>query len=508
MNLIVELIKYMMLLLIAVYTYYSFHVFRLKTKKQQGRTYVVLTALLFLIHFFGFFSLFFQKPELKLIYLYLGELVLLILVLTLYQYIYPKLSKPLLLDMQMLLVIGFIIQVRLSYDKAVRQAVIYAGSFLLCLAIPYIMKSWNDLKRFGWIYIGAGIVLLLIVQVIGITSNGATNWLSIAGITIQPSEFVKLLYVFGIASLLKEGTSFRRVCMITALAGITVIILVFQRDLGGALIFFITYVFMLYAATARPLYLFSGLLGGSLAAVVAYRLFNHVQVRVLAWKNPFAYIDREGYQITQSLFAIGTGGWFGMGLNRGLPTNIPVVDSDFVFSAISEEMGGLFAICIILIYISCFILFVNIALQQEDIFLRLLPIGFAVMFGFQVFLSIGGVIKFIPSTGVTLPLISRGGSSALSVVIMFMVLQGVFLTGKNKSGESKAEAPSEFSAAKASHGTGDPEYKGVRSEENTEDSEAENIIAEPDKFRTEAENKQTETRAKRQESVQNLEDKQ
>lgn len=464
MNLIVELIKYMMLLLIGVYTYYSFHVFRLKTRKQQGRTYAVLTALLFLMHFFGFFSLFFQNPELKLIYLYLGELVLLILVLTLYQFIYPKLSKPLLLNMLMLLVIGFIVQVRLSYDKAVRQAIIYAGSFLLCLAVPYLMKGWDALKRFGWIYAGSGIAALLIVQVIGITSNGATNWLNIAGITIQPSEFVKLLYVFGIAALLREGTSFRRVCVITAMAGVTVIILVLQRDLGGALIFFVTYIFMLYAATFRPLYLFSGLLGGSLAAVVAYRLFSHVQVRVLAWKKPFAYIDREGYQITQSLFAIGTGGWFGMGLNRGLPTDIPVVDSDFIFSAISEELGGLFAICIILIFISCFIMFFNIALEQEDIFLRLIPIGFAVMFSFQVFLSIGGVIKFIPSTGVTLPLVSRGGSSALSVVIMFMILQGVHMAGKSKLRKTRADAGTEPGAAEQ-----EPERQ--RSENNSEDNQ-------------------------------------
>jgi peptidoglycan glycosyltransferase len=492
----------MMILLIGVYTYYSFHVFRLKTRKQQGRTFAVLTALLFLMHFFGYFSLFFQKPELKLIYLYLGELVLLILVLTLYQYIYPKLSKPLLLNMQMLLVIGFIIQVRLSYDKAVRQAVIYACSFLLCLAVPSIMKSWDTLKCFGWIYTGAGIALLLIVQVIGITSNGATNWLNIAGITIQPSEFVKLLYVFGIASLLKEGTSFRRVCMITALAGLTVIILVLQRDLGGALIFFVTYVFMLYAATMRPLYLFSGLLGGSLAAVVAYRLFNHVQVRVLAWKNPFAYIDREGYQITQSLFAIGTGGWFGMGLNRGLPTDIPVVDSDFIFSAISEELGGLFAICVILIYTSCFIMFFNIALKQEDVFLRLLPIGFAVMFGFQVFLSIGGVIKFIPSTGVTLPLVSRGGSSALSVVIMFMVLQGVHLAGKDRSRESKAEARSEFSAAKLTQETVSPEYQNMQPEAEAVPPQAVDTRLDAEILHQEVGGIKPETEKLRQESMQ------
>jgi peptidoglycan glycosyltransferase len=159
---------------------------------------------------------------------------------------------------------------------------------------------------------------------------------------------------------------------------------------------------------------------------------------VLAWKNPFAFIDKEGYQITQSLFAIGTGGWFGMGLNRGLPTDIPVVESDFVFSAISEEMGGVVAICIILIFASCFVMFINIALKQEEVFFRLLAIGFSVMFAFQVILSIGGVIKFIPSTGVTLPLISMGGSSILSVVLMFMILQGVNLVGKsnNKSQET------------------------------------------------------------------------
>jgi peptidoglycan glycosyltransferase len=273
---------------------------------------------------------------------------------------------------------------------------------------------------------------LILVLILGRTSYGATNWIQIAGISIQPSEFVKLLFVFGIAGLLAKNTGFKHICIISILAGVTVIILVLQRDLGGALIFFVTYIFMLYAATTRPLYLLSGLAGGSLAAVVAYRLFDHVRVRVLAWQDPFGYIDKEGYQITQSLFAIGTGGWFGMGLNRGLPTNIPVVDSDFVFSAISEEMGGVIAICIILIYASCFVMFLNIALEQEEVFYRLLAIGFAVMFAFQVILSIGGVIKFIPSTGVTLPLISMGGSSVLSVVLLFMILQGVSLVGKSK----------------------------------------------------------------------------
>ncbi len=431
MNLIVELIKYMMILLTGIYTYYSFNVFRFKNKKHQNKIYVILTLILFALHFTGYFTLYFQNQSMKLVYLYGAEVLLFVLVLLLYQIIYPKISRLLLLNMLMLLAIGFIMQTRLSYDNTVKQVVIIGSSFLASLIVPFIIRKVRKLREYGWVYGGVGILLLLVVLFLGRTSYGATNWIQIFGISIQPSEFVKLLYVFSIASLLKKRTDFKQVCYISVLAGVTVIILVLQRDLGGALIFFVTYVFMLYVATSKPLYLLSGLAGGSLAAVVAYRLFSHVRVRVLAWQNPFAYIDKEGYQITQSLFAIGTGGWAGMGLNRGLPTNIPVVDSDFIFSAISEEMGGVIAICIILIYASCFVMFLNIALEQEELFYRLLAVGFAVMFAFQVILSIGGVIKFIPSTGVTLPLISMGGSSALSVVFVFMILQGVRLVGKS-----------------------------------------------------------------------------
>lgn len=437
MNLIVELIKYLMILLIGIYTYYSFNVFRIKNKKHQDRTYTILTLIIFVLHFIGYATLFLQIQSEKLLILYGSEVLLFILVLVLYQRLYPKLSKLLLRNMLMLLSVGFIILTRLSFDKAVRQVLIVGCSFLISFLVPYVMKNVQGVRRFGWAYGVAGIILLLIVLIAGTTSSGATNWLNIAGISLQPSEFVKLLYVLCIAALFHEATDFKRVCIISVMAAANVLILVFQRDLGGALIFFVTYIFMLYAATAKPLYLFSGLLGGSAAASVAYRLFYHVRVRVMAWQNPFGYIDKEGFQISQSLFAIGTGGWFGMGLNRGLPTDIPVVESDFIFSAISEELGGLFAICIILIYASCFVMFLNIALDQEDGFYRLLSIGFAVMFGFQVFLSIGGVIKFIPSTGVTLPLISQGGSSVLTTIFMFMLLQGVYARGK--TGKKAAE---------------------------------------------------------------------
>ena len=427
MNLILELIKYMMIFLIGLYTFYSFYVFRCKSKKGQDKSYALLTTFIFIFNFTGNFALYFQLRSDKLIILYVGETILFILIMAFYQAFYTRLSKLLLRNMLMLLSIGFIILTRLSFEKAVRQVFIVGIASLVGLFVPIAIRRFVWLKKFGWIYGVAAILLLLVVLVAGTTRYGATNWLTIAGFQFQPSEFVKLLFVFCIASLFEKGTDLKHVLSVSLMAGVTVIILVLQRDLGGALIFFVTYVFMLYTATTKPVYLLSGLAGGSLAAFVAYHLFDHVKVRVMAWANPFRYIDDEGYQISQSLFAIGTGGWFGMGLNQGLPTSIPVVDSDFVFSAIAEELGGVFSIYLILIYISCFIMFINISLKMEEVFYRLLSLGFSVMLGFQVILSIGGVIKFIPSTGVTLPLISSGGTSVFATILMFMILQGIYL---------------------------------------------------------------------------------
>ncbi|MEG1741946.1 MAG: FtsW/RodA/SpoVE family cell cycle protein, partial [Acetivibrio sp.] len=202
------------------------------------------------------------------------------------------------------------------------------------------------------------------------------------------------------------------------------------KDQGGALNFFITYILVLYVATIQPLYLFSGFVGITSAVSVAYKLFHHVRVRFQAWKDPWSDINDGGYQICSSLFAIGTGGWFGMGLGKGLPTSIPVKESDFIFAAISEELGGIFALCMILIYISCFIMFVNISMKMKNQFYKLTAFGLSIVFIFQVFLNIGGVTKFIPSTGVTLPLVSYGGSSILSVIIIFSIIQGMYVSVK------------------------------------------------------------------------------
>ena len=194
---------------------------------------------------------------------------------------------------------------------------------------------------------------------------------------------------------------------------------------------------MIYAATQKWYYFAGGLGFLTIAALGGNMFFSHVQNRVLAWKDPLSVIDKEGYQVCQSLFAIGTGSWFGLGLNQGLPNKIPVVEKDFVFSAISEEMGGIFAICIIMVCISCFLMIFNVAMQMKDQFYKLVALGLGSLYALQVFLTIGGVTKFIPSTGVTLPLISYGGSSLLSTMIIFGIIQALYIMQSESVEERK-----------------------------------------------------------------------
>ena len=180
----------------------------------------------------------------------------------------------------------------------------------------------------------------------------------------------------------------------------------------------------------------SGLGIGAAAAVIASKFFSHVQVRVSAWQNPFKDIDTGGYQLANSLFAIGTGGWFGMGLGGGNPDDIPLVEADFIFSSICEEFGTIFSMCLILVILSCFMMMMEIAIKQRNNFYRLIALGIGIVYIFQIFLTVGGGIKFIPLTGVTLPFISYGGSSVLTTMAMFFILQGISIMNR-KEGEKR-----------------------------------------------------------------------
>lgn len=426
-NVIIEVSKYLLVLLMALYTYWNFSYFRFREEWQQNRVCGRQNAAMFLMHFVAFVVLYLKSEDERVVLFYIAQVIFFSVYLGLYRLFYRKMSRILANNMCMLLAIGFIMLTRLSFEKAVRQFVIVAAAALITGIIPFILQRAWQLAQIPWLYGGLGLLLLILVWIVGNNSFGAQLSLSIAGFQFQPSEFVKISFVFFVAAMFYRSTDFKTIAVTTAMAAAHVLVLVLSKDLGSALIFFLTYLTMLFVATSSWLYLGAGLAAGCGASVVAYALFSHVRVRVAAWKNPWADIDNRGYQITQSLFAIGTGGWFGMGLYQGMPYKIPVVEKDFVFAAISEELGGIFAVCVLLVCLGCFLQFMLLASRMDAMFYKLIAFGLGMVYGTQVLLTAGGVTKFIPSTGVTLPFVSYGGSSILSTFIVFTVIQGLYI---------------------------------------------------------------------------------
>ncbi|CUX43917.1 FtsW/RodA/SpoVE family cell cycle protein [Clostridium sp. C105KSO13] len=426
-NILVELSKYVIILLMSIYTFSCFSVFAKVYEEDKKGILIRQNVLMFLLQFTAFGVMYLQTKKPELMYFYGAQVLLLIAVLVLYRIFYPNASRLVVNNMCMLLSIGFIMITRLSYEKAVKQFIFAALGLVIGLIVPVLIRKLQILKDWTYIYAGIGILALGAVAVLGQFSDGAKLGFTIAGFGIQPSEFVKILFVFYVAASLNQSTEFKNVVVTTAVAAVHVLILALSTDLGAALIMFVVYLVMLYVATSQPLYALAGIGAGSAAAVLAYHLFHHIQIRVLAWKDPFASYNEGGYQVAQSLFAIGTGSWFGMGLYQGLPDSIPVAAEDFIFSAISEEMGLIFALCLILVCVSCYVMFLNIAMAIRNRFYKLIALGLGTCYIFQVFLTIGGVTKFIPSTGVTLPLVSYGGSSMLSTMIMFGIIQGLYI---------------------------------------------------------------------------------
>ena len=432
---IIEFSKYFIALFASFYTYECFAVFRYQSEAERSGIYIRQNLFMFLTHLCCFLPVYMENKKIEYIFFFVFQQLALYTTIVLYHMIYPKLNRLVINNMCFLLAIGFSVLTRLSYEKATKQFVIAVVSAVVALTVPELMLRIKGWKTFTWMYALVGIVSLGAVLVHGAVTNGSKLSYSIFGIRFQPSEFIKIVFVFFVAAILCRSKSFFNVALSAAVAGAHVLILVLSRDLGSALIYFVAYVTMVYLATGKKRYLAAGAFGGGVAAYMAWRLFTHVQVRVQAWRDPWSVIDKEGYQITQSLFAIGCGGLFGLGLCQGSPESIPYVDTDFIFSAIAEEMGILFALCLILVYISCFVMFMQIAASMKDEFCRLTAAGLGVTYIFQIFLTIGGGIKFIPLTGVTLPLISYGGSSVLSTILMFSVIQGLYLMGGRKNAQ-------------------------------------------------------------------------
>ena len=431
----VELSKYFITILMAVYAFTCFFVFRYREKRRKG-LYVIQNIVMFLVQAFCFLELSIQSQNIQYLFLYAFVQVFLFTTVTMVSMIYERVNRLLLNNMCMLLGIGLCMISRLSFNKAIKQYVIILVSLIVSLTIPYLLERIRFWKKLTWLYAALGIFMLSVVLIMGEVTHGSKISFSFKGVTFQPSEFVKIIFLFFLAAALWEDVSLKRVLITTAIAGLHVLVLVISKDLGSALIFFVGFVFVVFIATGEYLYLLAGAIGGSAAACVAYFVFDHVRVRVLAWKDPWSYIDNQGYQITQSLFAVGSGSWFGMGLLKGNPKAIPYVDADFIFSSICEEFGVISGVCLILICISCFVSIMETAMKIGDRFYQLIVYGIGIMYIFQIFLTVGGGIKFIPLTGVTLPFISYGGSSVMTSMMMFFIIQGIYIR-MQKEGERR-----------------------------------------------------------------------
>lgn len=431
-NVIINASKYIILLMMILYAVSCYTTFRNVGEEEKTKKLNQQIVYVFVMHFLAYLTFALRNVEqMKTIVIFYGlQIFVATMYMYLYHYIYPYSSRVITNNMSFLLLIGYIMLTRLNFALAKKQFIIATASMILVSIIPMIMDRYKNLRKYGTAYGIIGIIALSSVFVIGVEQYGSVNWISLFGITIQPSEFVKILFVFFIASMLSKGRDFKQVMITTAFACVHMGVLVLEKDLGGALIFFVIFIVMIYVGTGKISYLIAFIMGGAAMAGLAFllfkdKLFDHVMVRVNVWKNPWADIRGTGYQITQSLFAIGSGGYFGSGLTKGSPDVIPVSESDFIFSAIAEEFGVIFAIFLILVCFSCFISFVTIAMRVRNRFYKTMAFGFAICYMFQTFLSIGGVTKFIPSTGVTIPLVSYGGSSVLSSLVMFSIMQGI-----------------------------------------------------------------------------------
>ena len=298
-NLVIQVSKYLIIILMALYTFQSYTVFHKKDDESREYLFLRQNMLMFFMHFVAFMVLFLEMSEPAILLFYGAQVIYLAAVLVLFRNLYPLASMLLINNMCMLICIGFIMITRLSYEQSLKQFKIAVFATIVALLVPVIIRKLRFITKMYWLYALVGIGLLALVAIAARSTYGAKLSFTVGGISIQPSEFVKIIYVFAIAGLLSHARDFKRIAVATVLAALHVLILVVSKDLGSALIFFITYLVVLFVSTKNPFYVLAGLLAGSGAAVGAYFLFNHIRVRVQAWQDPFRDYQGGGYQICQ-----------------------------------------------------------------------------------------------------------------------------------------------------------------------------------------------------------------
>lgn len=336
--------------------------------------------------------------------------------------------------------IGICFVLRLAPESAGGQIVWLFAGIALMVATIILVPSVERLGRYKYTCLLFGLILLLlpIMPVIGREYNGSRIWLSIFDHSFQPGEIAKILIVLFLAAYLADNREllsvmrrsrsglkypdFRALIPLLAMWIVAMLIVILERDLGSALLFFGIFLVMVYVCTGRLSYVIIGILLVAIGGVGLYMLFPHVQTRIAIWLNPFADPGGSGYQLVQSLYSLADGGLFGCGIGRGMPTFIPEVESDFIFSAIAEEMGLLGASGVIFLFMLFAVRGFLTAARAKSDMAAFTAVGLTTSICLQAFIIIGGVTGFIPLTGLTLPFMSQGGSSLLSSFIIVGLL--------------------------------------------------------------------------------------
>ena len=350
---------------------------------------------------------------------------------------WQQVGDPILLPLVFFLAgLGLVMIRRLAPAFLYRQLFWLAIATILLILVVCIPKNLDWLRRYKYSGLIGGLILLASTLVFGVNPSGfgARLWLPLGAFFFQPSEMLKLLLIVFLAGYIAD----RRYQLLNVRAyigrlriphpsywgpmllmwGFSIILLVWQRDLGAALLFFGTFMGLIYAATGQVRYIWAGALLLVMAGMLGYILFDVVRLRVEGFLNPWLDPSGRSFQIVQSLLAFASGGLLGQGLGQGLPTAIPVVHTDFVYAAIGEEYGLLGALGVLI----CFVLLVerafHIALRSRDEFEQLLAAGIGTMLALQTFVITAGTLKLMPLTGVTLPFVSYGGSSLITSFLM------------------------------------------------------------------------------------------
>lgn len=311
-------------------------------------------------------------------------------------------------------------------EETPRTQAVYAAAGVVAMFIGAgLIRGLSRWKKAAPILMVLCVLALLSPWVIGSWYQGARNWVNIGPISGQPSEFMKPVLIVILAAGFSNRPRFARCLPTIAYAALCCAILLTERDLGALLLYFLTTVLMYYVASSNGALVFAGLGMGAGAAVIAYHAFPYVQDRVSIWRNPWADPLDTGYQIVRALAAIGSGGLFGMGLGLGMPRSVPLYHSDFIFTSIAEEFGLIFSIGLMAVYVLIIMRGMIVAGNARTSFHSLVAFGLVVIMGLQALLIIGGNTKLLPLTGVTLPLVSYGGSSLVSTFLSMGVLLGI-----------------------------------------------------------------------------------